>query len=403
MDFKLTEEQKMVRTNVHDFLEKEIVPIADKRDREGPLTHEEIVAYRKKLEPIGFSMDFTSLGGMDPVSFGIIAEEVFGAWTSLGWAVGAGGSSLVALGPEKMRERLLPRAGELIGSLGITEPNAGSDNRAMQTRAVLDGNYYVINGTKTWITNATVADICLLIAKDEKGQLQQFLIDREESPFRSAELHKLGWRACPTGELYFDNCRVPKENNLTVMMTEMLSSGQTAKFLEERQIAPQALPFISSLFARGPLVGLLAFLRALFAICGVGISQRATDASIKYAQERVQFGRSIGRFQLIQNMIYEMFSLTEASRFLSYHALDAIFRGDPEARQASSLAKAFACEAAVKITSLGIEVHGAVGLSEDLPLERYFRDARTICIPDGTTEINKLVAGREILRMSAFI
>jgi alkylation response protein AidB-like acyl-CoA dehydrogenase len=176
-----------------------------------------------------------------------------------------------------------------------------------------------------------------------------------------------------------------------------------AKFLEERQIQPQALPFLSSLFSRGPLVGILSFLRMLFAICGVGISQRATDASIKYAQERVQFGRPIGRFQLIQNMIYEMFSLTEASRFFSYYAADSVLRGDQEARRASSLAKAFSCEASVRVTCLGIEVHGAMGLSEDLPLERYFRDARMITIPDGTTEINKLVAGREIIGMSAYV
>jgi alkylation response protein AidB-like acyl-CoA dehydrogenase len=389
-------------------LAKEIDPIVDERDRQGSLTHEELIAFRKKLEPIGFgAFDITSMASteMDPVSYAIIGEEVFGSWAGLAAAIGlAAGAALVRFGPEEMRKRLLPRveAGELIGCFGITEPNAGSDNRAIQTKATLDGDHYIINGTKTWITNATIADIVLLFAKDEKGQLSQFLVDKETYPFETRELHKLGWRACPTGEMYFDNCRIPREYNLMVMISEMMSSGQAAKLMEESGMPPEILSRMGSMFTMGPMA-ILGYARSGMATGAVGISQRAVDASINYAKERVQFGRPIGKLQLVQNMITEMVFLTESCRFLAYRTNEALYSGDPELRKLSSLAKAYICEAAVKVTSMAVQVHGAMGLSEDLPIERYFRDARMFTIPDGATEINKLVAGREILGMSAYV
>ncbi|MDY6834510.1 MAG: acyl-CoA dehydrogenase family protein [Chloroflexota bacterium] len=407
MELKLTEAQKMAKTNVRDFLQKELVPIVHERDKQGPFTHDELVDFRKKLDPIGFgSFDISSMasGDTDPISMAIIGEEVFGCWASLAAAIGlAGQSALVAFGPEKMRQRLLPRleAGDLIGCGAITEPNAGSDNRAMQTKAVLDGDHYVINGTKTWVSNATIADVVLLLCKDENDQLTQFLIDREESPFESRELHKLGWRACPTGEIYFDNCRVPKENNVMVMMAELMASGQVGKVLEERGIPEEALTRMASMFSAGPIAA-LAYARTGMAQAGVGISQWCLEASIDYAKERIQFGKPIGSFQLIQNMITEMVFLTESCRLLSYRTTEALADGSPEFRMLSSLCKAYVCETAVKVTTMGLQVHGANGLSDDLPIERYFRDARTLTIPDGATEINKLVAGREILGLTAY-
>lgn len=408
MELKLTEAQKMVKTNVRDFLVKEIVPIAHDRDKQGPFTHDELVDFRKKLEPIGFGgFDISAMAGseMDPISMAIMGEEVFGCWAALSAAIGlAGQAALVSFGPEKMRQKLQSRldAGELIGCGAITEPNAGSDNRAIQTKAVLDGDHYIINGTKTWVSNATIADICLLLCKDENDQLTQILIDREESPFQTRELHKLGWRACPTGEIFFDNCRVPKENNLMVMMSELMASGQAAKMMEERGIPEEALGRMASMFASGPIAA-LAYARSGMAWGGVGIAQWCLEATIKYAKERVQFGKLIGQLQLVQNMITEMVFMTESCRLLSYRNVEALANGDPEFRMLSSLCKAYVCEAAVKVTSMGLQVHGANGLSDELPIERYFRDARTLTIPDGTTEINKLVAGREILGLTAYV
>lgn len=408
MEFEYTEEQKMVRTNVRDFLEKEVIPVADEWDRRGPLSHDELVTWRNKLEPTGYgamdAMSFTR-GETDPVVSSIISEEVFGAWGGLAGAIGlAGAASLVAFASDKTRERLLPRlnSGELIGCGALTEPNAGSDNRAMSTVAIPEGDHYVINGTKTWVSNATIADVCMVLCKDENGSFTQFLVEKEVSPFETMELHKLGLRACPIGEVYFDNCRVPKENNVMNMMTELMKNGSPEKVMEERGMPVDAWKRMTAVFSLGPLAA-LAHARCSIGLAAVGLSQRATEASIKYAKERIQFGRPIASRQLVQNMITEMVFLTESCRLLAYRTAEVLSKQGPDLRMLTSLVKAYIAESAVKVTSMGIQVHGANGLSEDLPLERYFRDARVLTIPDGTTEINKMVAGREILGVSAYV
>ncbi|MDY6835445.1 MAG: acyl-CoA dehydrogenase family protein [Chloroflexota bacterium] len=408
MDFEYTEEQKMVRRNVREFLDKEVEPHIREADKRA-FTHDELVEWRKKLAPIGFgAMDFTSMAGregMDPITTAIIGEEVFGCWAGVASAIGlAGASSLVVFGSDKLRERLEPRlkSGDLIGCGAITEPNAGSDNRAMTCRAVPDGDDYIINGTKTWVSNAQIADVVMLLCKDENDQLTQFLVDKEESPFETGELHKLGWRACPIGELYFDNCRVPKENNLFRMFGELASSGNVENEMERRGLPRDTMNRMSEMFSRGPL-GALSYARTGIGQAAVGISDRATQASINYAKERVQFGKPIASRQLIQNMITEMVFTVESCRLLVYRTVISLDNGAPDFRMLSSLIKAYVSEAAVRVTSMGLQIHGGNGLSEDLPLERYFRDARTLCIPDGTTEINKLVAGKELLGVSAYI
>ena len=408
MDFEYTEEQKMVRRSVRNFLDKEVEPCIKEGDKR-PFAHDELVAWRKKLEAIGFgAMDFTSMAGredMDPITNAIVGEEVFGCWVGLAAAIGlAGAASMVAFGSDKMRSRLGDRlkAGELLGCGALTEPNAGSDNRSMTTRAVLQGDHYVINGTKTWVSIAPIADIAMLLCKDDNDQFTQILIDKEESPFETGELHKLGWRACPIGEIYFDNCRVPKENNLMNIFAEIVASGRAEEEMEKRGLPRDTMTRMSHMFARGPL-GLLSYARTGIGQAGVGISQRATDAAINYSKERVQFGQPIAARQLIQNMITEMVFITESCRLLVYKAVIALDKAAPEFRMLSSLVKAYVTESTIRVTSMALQIHGANGLSEDLPLERYFRDARTFAIPDGTTEINKLVAGKELLGISAYV
>lgn len=407
MDFEYTEEQKMVRRSVREFLDKEVEPHIKECDQR-PFTHDELVEWRRKLEPIGFgAVDLVSMlthQGTDPITNAIIAEEVNGCWVGVGAAIGlAGAASMVTFGPDKLRERLEPRlkAGELVGCGALTEPNAGSDNRAMTTRAVLDEDHYIINGTKTWVSNAPIADVVMLLCKDENDQFTQIFIDKEDSPFQTGELHKLGWRACPTGEIYFDNCRVPKENNMMNMLADLASSGNVEKEMEKRGLPPDTMTRMGQMFARGPL-GLLAYARTAIGQGCVGISQRSTETAIKYAKERAQFGRPIASRQLIQNMITEMVFVTESCRLLVYKTVMSLDKAAPDFRMLSSLVKAYVTEATVNVTSMALQVHGANGLSEDLPLERYFRDARTFTIPDGTTEINKLVAGKELLGISAY-
>jgi len=222
----------------------------------------------------------------------------------------------------------------------------------------------------------------------DTGTQEMFLVDRINSPFETSELHKIGWRCAPTGEIYLKNCRVPKENALTSMIAKSLA-GEARIPIHEG---------IAKLFGyMSPLNAIFCMMRAGMALMATGISQACLDASISYAKQRKQFGRPIGKFQLIQNMLFEMAAITESSRLLSYKALYLVTKGDPHARLMSSLAKGYACEGSVKVAYNAIQIHGGLGLSDEYPIERYFRDARMMTIPDGTTEIQKLIVGRELL------
>ncbi len=398
MDFDFSEDQKMFRESIREFLDKEIAPLVDDQEKKGPMNKEEATDILRRFKKIGIGFDLESMSEMagDPLAIAILAEEMFRVWPSAAGLVGLTfPAGLVNIAPEEMRNRLLPRLmeNELIGCYAITEPEAGSDNRAMRTTAVPDGDFYVVNGTKTWITNGPVADLCLLVANDEKGDRIFLLVDKEESPFDTADLHKLGWRAASTGELYFNDCRVPKGNNV-MQMAMAAFAERAAKRPPGEAGGAGALGILGRL---SPENIIFAFLRSGMALAAAGISQAALDAAITFARERMQFGRPIGRHQLIQEKLYDMKALTVTSRLLGYWAFKMAISGDPDSRMASSLAKGYACEAAVKVASDAIQVHGGMGLSDEYPLERYFRDARMLTIPDGTTEIQKLIVGRELL------
>jgi alkylation response protein AidB-like acyl-CoA dehydrogenase len=273
---------------------------------------------------------------------------------------------------------LLPRAasGDYIGCIAITEPNAGSDVAGVELTATLDGDNYILNGTKTWISNGSIADAAFVLVTTDKTQgplaMSFLLVERDVSPFSTRELHKLGLRSFPTSELSFDDCRVPKVNALD----PGTGYQRTMSFFDVS--------------------------RAMVGIFSTGIAQAAIDASIKYAQDRTQFGRPIGSFQMIQEMLVDMIMETEAGRLLSYRALDMLDK-DEKCRWQSCLAKAYATEAAVRTTSKAIQIHGAMGLSDEYPVERYFRDARTLTIPDGTTQMQKLIVGKNALGISALV
>lgn len=383
MDFELREEQKMIRANARAFIEREIAPVADYYDRKGPLTKDEATGFIKQLIPFGYYNGTLpeEYGGMglDYVTDGMLIEELSRVWAGLAGLVWLATPIGVILGPEDVKERLLPRLkrGDIIGCAGITEPNVGSDTASIETTAVLDGNQWVINGTKTWISNGQVADVCMVLAVTDRSKgpfgISQILVEKEVSPFETRDLHKLGLRAWPTAELYFTDCRVPKGN-----ISGDLSLGykMTMVFFEVA--------------------------RSRLAAMSVGIAQAAIDAAINYARERKQFGRPIGSFQMIQEMIADMIAETEAARLLACRAFYLIDKGE-RCRWQSSLAKSYATEMAVGVTSKAIQIHGAVGLSDEYPVERYFRDARTMTVPDGTTQIQKLVVGREIVGIRAFV
>jgi alkylation response protein AidB-like acyl-CoA dehydrogenase len=384
MDFDFTEEQIMLKKRFRDFLDKEIAPIVDEREKRGQFTREEVVGFIQQLMPFGVYIGTLpkEYGGMglSGITLAILHEELSRVWASLAATI-----SIAQVGPinitsasEELKQKLIPLAlkGSLIGCPGITESNAGSDNSNVETTAILHDGTYLINGTKTWISNGTIADVCVLLAVTDKSigplSMSNILVERAQSPWESRELHKMGLRAFPTGELYFTDCRVPKMNLL-----DDVASG----YKRTMQLFEKA--------------------RTSLSIMAVGICQAAVDASINYVRGRKQFGRPIGSFQLVQEMIADMIIETEAARLLAYRAAYLIDKGG-RARLESSIAKAYACEIVTKVTSRAIQIHGAIGLSEEYPVERYFRDARMLSIPDGTTQIQKLIVGREAIGMSTF-
>lgn len=387
MDFDLTEEQRLLKESARRFMEREIIPIADEGDRKKVLLHKETThGFIKKLIPQGYVgatlPEAVGGGGLANLTAGLLTEEVFRAWASLGGMVGIASGVAEAVyysGTEEQRKRFLNplMQGELIGCGAITEPNVGSNPAAMETTATLHGDYYILNGTKTWISNGSVADLVIVTAQGDRSQggkgLLRLLVEKSVSPFTTRELPKLGLRSFPTSEIVFAECRVPREN---------LFGAPGSGLKETLQMFERA--------------------RCWMAIGAVGMAQAAIDAAIKYSLERSQFGRPIGSFQLIQEMIADMVTETEAARFLAlrgFHLIDKGVRCDRE----TSMAKVFATEVAVAVTSRAIQIHGAYGLSEEYSLERYFRDARSFTIPDGTTQIQKLIVGRAILGLSAFV
>lgn len=394
MDFDFTEEQRMFRDALQDFMQREYGPIVDKRDREGPFTREEEIEINKKFQAIGIGIDPENMKAyLDPTLFGIMSEEMSKVWASLTPLLGMGAipAIYVPLASDDMKSRVLPRLekGEFVGAFAETEPEAGCDTRDIQTTARLEGDYYIVNGTKTWISNAVTCDTAFVGVKDPETGAQTFLlIEKEVSPWETSPLHKIGWNASDTGEMFFDNCKVPKENEMGAILKSAFEKGQTLPISEG---------FMKLFTTLTPTTALLTLPRVGMGLMSVGIAQAAFEASVKYAKERVTFGKPIGKHQLIQNMLYEMNLLIETARLLGYKAIDTISKGDPDARRLSSMAKVYGGESAVKVTYHAIQIHGANGLSQELPLERYFRDARMQTIPDGTSEMMKLISTYTIL------
>lgn len=386
MDFELSREQKMLRNSIREYLKDKIEPIVDERDRQGPLSKEEAHQYLRDLEPFGYvgTLVPENLGGpgMSHMDWAIMYEELRRAWAALGGMVGITASSTNSISraaSKELLEKVLPGllTGDKIACIAITEPDVGSNAASISTEAVLDGDDYVINGTKMWISNGTIADYVIVVATTDssKGRdgICQLLVEKEVSPFESREIKKLGVKAFPTAELVFKDCRVPKGNLL-------VAPGKGFKATKRD----------------------LAFARCNASIASVGIAQAALDAAVRYAKGRIQFGKPIGKFQLIQEMLADMAMELDAARFLAYRAFSLLDKGDLPMKEAS-MAKAYATEAGVRIASKSIQIHGSYGLAEEFPVERYFRDARVYTIPDGTTEIQKLVIGREMLGLSAFV
>ena len=379
MDFQLTEEQEMLRKMVRDFAEKEVEPTAAERDEEERFDRG-IFDKMAELGLTGIPWP-ESYGGIeaDYVSYCIAVEELSRVCASTGVTLSAHLSlaswPIYKYGNEAQKKNFLTRlaTGEALGAYALSEPGAGSDVVSMKTTAKEDGDHYVLNGSKVWITNGGVADIYIVFAKTDadakhKG-ISAFIVEKGTDGFAFGKKEKkLGIRSSPTTELIFENCRIPKENLLgvegegfTIAMTT-LDGGRNG-------IAAQAL----------------------------GIAQGALDAAVAYAKEREQFGKPIAVNQGISFKLADMATEIEAARLLTYQAAWLESKGLPYGK-ASAMSKLFAGDVAMRTTVEAVQIFGGYGYTKDYPVERYMRDAKITQIYEGTNEIQRLVIGRMLTK-----
>ncbi len=374
MDFKLPDETIAIRDLVSEFSKKKIEPIASKIDKEDRFPME-IFREMGKLGLLGLTIPEEYGGaGLDFLTDGVALEEISYFSGSLGLSYGDHNNlvldNLNRNGNKEQKEKYLPSlvAGQKIGSLCLTEPGAGSDALGgMKTTYERKGESYEINGTKTFITNAPNADVFLVYARNGKSY-SQFILEREDGVETPKKIKKLGMRGSPTGEVVLRNITVGKERLVR-------AEGQGKSII---------------------LNGLNAE-RAVLAFGPIGIARRALDEAINYSNQREQFGKKIGEFELIQEKLAYMFTRLEAAKLLAYKAATMLSENvsDPSYAAASIM---FASETATQITRDAIQIFGGYGYTEDYPLERYLRDAILYEIGAGTTEIRKIVIAKALLK-----
>ena len=384
MDLDLTDEQRAVREMARKFADEYIIPVARDNDINERFPGD-IIERMGDLGLLGGPIPVEYGGaGLDYISHALVTEEVGKACSSVRTTISVQISlvelSLASWGTEEQKRRYLPAmcSGKLIGCFGLTEPNAGSDPAGMETSAVADGDHWVLNGHKIWISNGGVAGLAIVFAQTDKSKgnrgIGAFLVDRGTPGFSTRDMHgKLGLRASNTGELILEDCRIPKGQLL-------------GKVGEGFKVAMSALDNGRYSVAAG---------------C-VGICQGCADASVRYAKERKQFGRAIGSFQLVQDLIARMIVDTEAARLLVFRAGHLKNQGRRCTREIS-MAKYFASEAAVRCALDAIQVHGSYGYSNEYPVERYLRDAKVATIYEGTSQIQKLLIASHDLGIRAFV
>ncbi len=377
MHFTLTREQQMIRAMVREFAENEIRPYAQEWDlkKEFPM---ETVKKMGKLGLMGLPIPKEYGGaGVDYISYAIAVEEISRIDGSMGITVASHNSLCTnhvnMYCNEEQKQKWLPKlaTGEWLGAWGLTEANAGSDAGATETTAIPDGDEFVINGSKIFITQGSVRDFAVIVAvadpTNRKKSLSCFAVEADRPGFTvGTHENKLGLRASDTAEMVFEDCRIPKENLI----------GEVGRGF------PQML-------------GILDGGRISIAALALGLAQGALDESIKYAKEREQFGRPIGKFQAIQWMLADMATEIEAARMLVYRA-GHIKSSGGKVTQAGAMAKMYASEVGMRAAIKAIQIHGGYGYTKDYPVERIFRDVKLCEIGEGTSEIQRMVIAREL-------
>ncbi len=377
MNFERNAEHSLIRKEIRNIINKELVPIAAEIDE----TEQFPMDLFKKLGKLGyFSLILPENyggGGRDFFGTAIVAEEL--ARVCPGMYTSAFGHIFCShwidmFGTDDQKDKYLSPLAEVdhIGAIAITEPDAGSDVSGIITTAAFDGDDYIINGRKTFISNGPIADTICVVARTsdettEKG-ISTFIFETKTPGFHAEKpMNKLGNRASLTSEIAFEDCRVPKEN---LLGTKHKSLSETTKFF--------------------------AFERVLVAVACAGITEAALDASKEYAMQRVQFGKKIASFQSIQEMLADMATDIYATRCMSWDILDRMQKGEHPVSEAS-MSKVFGSEMVMKHTINAVQIFGGYGYTKDFPVERYFRDAKLFAIGGGTSQIQRMIIARGLL------
>jgi len=381
MNFELSEDQVLLRNMIRDFGEKEIRPKIRELEekREFPRA---IIAKLAELGILGMSIP-AEFGGIktDAISNVLILEELSRVAPTVCLIVSVHASlfcySILKFGTDRQKARYLPPAakGDLLGAFSITEPEAGSDPLALKTKARKQGAYYLLNGTKAWVSTGKEAGALIIFAAAEKEpgakKLSAFIVEKNFPGFRVTKLEKkMGLHSSLTAEISLEDCQVPAANLL----------GEEGK---GASIAFHCLDYS----------------RIGIAAQAVGLSQRALEEALLYSKQRVAFGKKIAEFEAIQFMLADCATQLEASRLLTYRAADLFDRGMPFSKEAS-MAKLYASEAANRIAYQALQIHGGYGYSSEFDIERIYRDARVMSIYEGTSEIQRLVIARHLLKDS---
>lgn len=378
MDFEPTGAQRAVREMVRDFAEREIAPCAAQYDGRSEFPWEVV----RKMGPLGLLgmvvPEAYGGAGMDTVSYALAVEEIARHDGALALTVASHislcqGHLLLAGSEDQKRKYLPPLArGEVLGAWGLTEPGSGSDAAGLRTSAVLRGDHWVLNGSKNFTTQGSVAQTYVVLASTDPGRgthgISAFILDRGTPGFRPGRPeHKLGLRASDTAPLFFEDARVPRENLLGEIHGGFVD---TLKVLDGGRISIAAM--------------------------AVGLARGALEESLRYAKERRQFGQPIGGFQAIQWKLADMATEVDAARLLTLQAAARKDRGQPFTKEAA-MAKVMAAEVGMRACTQAIQIHGGYGYLEDFSVERFFRDVKLCEIGEGTSEIQRLVIARQVL------
>jgi isovaleryl-CoA dehydrogenase len=378
MDFQLNEEQRLLKESVARFVDEQVIPLAPEIDRDGAFP-EKNFRTMAEMGLFGISIPQEYGGsGVDLLSCQLVMEQLARGCAATANTFGAHSilctENLCRNGNDEQRKKYLPDliAGKKIGAIGITEPEAGSDALSMRTRAEKKGDVYILNGSKMFITNGPLADVVIVYAKTDPAAgargITAFIVEHGFPGFaRGRSLIKMGVKGSPTGELVFENCEVPARN---VLIGENRGIQVLMNGLDRERITYSILP--------------------------IGMAQGAFDIAIRYARERVQFGKPIASFQMIQEMLADMATLIQAGRILGYWAATEADFGKRVTLEAS-YAKVFGSHVGMEVVNKALQILGGYGYINEFPIERMYRDIKGIEIGAGTTQIQKLIIARELL------